>query len=304
VAADLKGYYEPDQKFTLEILKENRSTMPANPSKIPLQRLKAFPDAPENQSGTQSPAPRVELSNYRMYVHHDDTGISTELLRYKIHEPISTKIFSSLLECNDVVFDLGANIGYYALLCAKKCKKVIAVEPVHENFQLLKTNIELNHMRNFVCVETAISTFNGHQRIYLYTTSNHHSMLPTYSHNSIIVPVKTIATVLKENKIDKISCLRMDIEGYEVELLDSLLGVLKTKPRLFVELHIDVVGLPKARDYLLKLKDIGYRLEYVVDRDKDFPQYEYKDAVNQGLTIADLIERLATYRVCCLFLGG
>jgi FkbM family methyltransferase len=168
---------------------------------------------------------------------------------------------------------------------------------------LLKTNIRLNRLRNLLCLETAISTFNGSQKIYLSITSNHHSMYPTISQNCMMVPVKTVDTVLKENKIEKIDYLRMDIEGYEVELIDSMPRALKSTPKLFIELHLDVVGLTRAKEFLLKLRDAGYELQYVVDRDKDFPYYEGNDAVKQGITITELIEMLSIYRVCCVFLG-
>ena len=45
------------------------------------------------------------------------------------------------------VLDIGANIGYYVLiernLIGKK-GKIVAVEPVDENIELLKKNLELN----------------------------------------------------------------------------------------------------------------------------------------------------------------
>jgi FkbM family methyltransferase len=254
------------------------------------------------QLGMQSLHPLVQLLGYKMIVNPEDIGISKELFDWRVHEPYCTLIYGSLIKPGDVVFDLGSNIGYYALLSAKKCKQVIAVEPIRENYELLLANIKLNHLSNFLCQQSAISTFNGMQKIYLSVSSNNHSMYPTYSQNYRIVPVKTADTVLQEFRIDKIDYLRMDIEGYEVELLDSMPKAFGSRPKLFIELHIDVVGEDKARKYLLKLKDWGYALQFIVDRDKDNLHYEGNDAVKQ-MTIDGLLSELHNYRVCSVFLG-
>jgi hypothetical protein len=45
----------------------------------------------------------------------NDKGISSELLLFRTHEPLSTKILKKLLE-HMTCIDIGSNIGYYALL--------------------------------------------------------------------------------------------------------------------------------------------------------------------------------------------
>jgi hypothetical protein len=91
---------------------------------------------------SRKPGLPVELSDYKMYVHAKDPGVSRELVDYRVHEPQCSRLYRSLITSSDVIFDLGSNIGYYALMSAGQCKQVIAVEPVHENFNLLKSNIK------------------------------------------------------------------------------------------------------------------------------------------------------------------
>ncbi len=50
---------------------------------------------------------------------------------------------------NDVFFDIGTNIGAYALVAAKYCKTVYAFEPAIMNYQLLCKNIVTNVKRGF-----------------------------------------------------------------------------------------------------------------------------------------------------------
>jgi len=54
----------------------------------------------------------------------------------------------------DVVLDVGANVGSFTLPVAKRCKKVIAVEPMFTD--LLIRNIELNNLHNIEVIDRAI----------------------------------------------------------------------------------------------------------------------------------------------------
>ena len=70
-----------------------------------------------------------------------------------IYEEFETELVSKEISKNDVVVDIGANIGYYTLIFAKlvgENGKVFAFEPDPSNFALLKKNVELNGFRNVV----------------------------------------------------------------------------------------------------------------------------------------------------------
>ena len=54
------------------------------------------------------------------------------------YEPIETDIVKSNVKKNDIVVDVGANIGYYTLLMAKNEANVFSYEPEPQNFELLK----------------------------------------------------------------------------------------------------------------------------------------------------------------------
>ena len=52
------------------------------------------------------------------------------------------------MEPGEVLYDVGANVGVYALYAASRGIKVVAIEPVFENFSRLMQNIELNGFNN------------------------------------------------------------------------------------------------------------------------------------------------------------
>lgn len=45
---------------------------------------------------------------------------------------------------DDVLYDIGANIGTYSLYAARRCRKVYAFEPEASNFAVLNRNIQIN----------------------------------------------------------------------------------------------------------------------------------------------------------------
>src|SRR2546426_8209273 len=86
------------------------------------------------------------------------------------HEPMASRSFQ--VAAGDVVVDVGAHIGRYALRAATKASKVIAVEPDPSNFSLLERNVRLNGFSNVVLVPTAFSSRAGTRALWLAAKEN------------------------------------------------------------------------------------------------------------------------------------
>ena len=81
----------------------------------------------------------------QLFVHGEDETVSSRMLQLGEWEPTETACVLSLLSPGDLVVDVGANIGYYTLLCSRlvgKSGKVIALEPDDLNHELLQTNVD------------------------------------------------------------------------------------------------------------------------------------------------------------------
>ncbi len=74
-------------------------------------------------------------------------------------EPETIYWIDNYIKKNDVVFDVGANIGVYSLYIAKTkvSGKIIAIEPFLENFVALTKNIRLNNFQNLIPLFIALS---------------------------------------------------------------------------------------------------------------------------------------------------
>ncbi len=205
----------------------------------------------------------------------------------------ATKIIKEVLKPGDIIFELGANIGYYSLLESKLIKetgKIFAIEPELENFNLLKRNIDLNNIKNVEVFNIAISNENGNSKFYVTKDSNLHSMYKPRSgdYKEVIIETRTVDKFL-ENK-GKINFLRMDIEGYEYQALKGMQETLKNNKdlSLFIELHTSRVGMKKARELLNNLKSYNFEIFALITHD-NFLRKKLGMTTVEKITINELL---------------
>jgi len=186
----------------------------------------------------------VEVNNARMEVLPRKGAIHRDLYVYRKREPICTDymINSHILKEGDAVLDIGANIGYYVLIESQLVGakgKVYAVEPVRDNFELLKKNISLNDLKNVDAFQLALGKHNQESMIYVSTLANLCSMKQNTTLGKIIdvqsVTEQTVDTFLKNRSSP--SLIRMDVEGYEYEILGGMPLTLNRNLRILAELH-------------------------------------------------------------------
>jgi FkbM family methyltransferase len=194
-----------------------------------------------------------DLLGFKMLLDTNDPGLSSTLLKFGVREEVSTEIFARELrrlagevDGDVTVLDVGANIGYFVLVAVKALGSrgnVFAIEPINENIELLEKNVELNDARNTVSVhQVAIGDQNEQIDFHLAERSNHHSPHQTDEHEGALsIGAVTVERFLREQGIspDSVHAVRMDLEGYEVEVFERMDGLLASEPPLllFIELH-------------------------------------------------------------------
>ena len=212
-----------------------------------------------------------------MLVNAQDAGIGRELRKYRIHEPILTKIITSLTRSGNIVLDIGANIGYYTLLFSRQVGPnglVIAVEPEPSNFTLLTLNLQLNNIENVRLYQVAIGDSIGEAILYISDFSNWHSLRTKNPKKTkgIQVPLTTI-DALREDLNCPINLIRMDIEGFEVQAIKGGEQTLKyDRPYLIMEVHpIQIGNLNEVKVFLERLIALDYELQFLILRGDDYP---------------------------------
>jgi FkbM family methyltransferase len=129
---------------------------------------------------------------------------------------------------NDVVIDLGANIGVFSLFAASVSPsvRVHAFEPVSETFSLLKKNVSANKLSNVQCHRCAVSSATGEQTLYVTLGSTADTMIPARvkmpgSAARESVECVSLNDLFVRHGITKCNFLKVDVEGSEFDIFLS-----------------------------------------------------------------------------------
>lgn len=131
-----------------------------------------------------------------------------------------------------VVIDIGANSGLVTKYMRPYCKKIYAIEPSAEHFEALKKNKEFNEWDNVEIFKAAIAEKDG--EMHLSKLSNNltcNSLGNNYGDKGEEVKTFRMDTFFKENSINEVDFVKMDIENYEDVVLRSE-GFLNVAPKI------------------------------------------------------------------------
>jgi len=196
-------------------------------------------------------------------------------------EPEVTRVFKQVLERlgsehDEVhVFDVGANIGYYTLLEARVLDdaKIYAVEAEPENARQLRKNVELNGYGNVEVLPHAAGAERTTKELALRSASNIHRISDVLGDSdrqgTVDVEVYPIDRLVAERNIpdDALVVVRMDVEGYELPVLQGMKELLASERPMYVsvELHVSRLHLPKIDpdEVIDILERNGFSPEYI-----------------------------------------
>lgn len=149
------------------------------------------------------------------------------LLSSKLRERKELALLKTYLYKGGVFVDVGANIGYYSLMATTLgASKVIAFEPNETARDRFEFNILANNLeKKITCIPTALGTIEGSLPLSVDSNDLGASTLNqrTTFGETKTVQVRRIDEVLKEQSINKLDALKIDVEGYEYEALAPLL---------------------------------------------------------------------------------
>lgn len=135
------------------------------------------------------------------------------------------EVYDGDIDDTGVVVDIGANIGTFSIYCGtirpEKITKVIAVEPEPHNYELLVKNIEQNNLKGIVVpVKKAITAKDG-DLVFITDEHGGSNIIDKDKSNNSSVRTLTLDTLLKENGVEFVDVLKIDIEGAETDIILS-----------------------------------------------------------------------------------
>ena len=219
---------------------------------------------------------KIQILNkrYLMKLNPRDRGLSTELCLYGIREPYTTNLMSTNIKEDDIIIDIGANIGYYALMEAKLAPEgsVYAIEPVSENFDYLKTNADLNECTNIKLFNCALSNRSGDDVISIPEHRNYAALSEGPNKGNVRkekVVLSTLDRFVDEHVKRCPTWLRMDVEGHEHQILKGASRVLNegTELKIAMELHPSRISESAYSEMLSTLEEQGFKATAFNDPD-------------------------------------
>ncbi len=142
--------------------------------------------------------------------------------------------FLSYLQSGDTVIDVGANAGEMTLRMAKVVGvqgAVYSVEPQTDNFERLSRNVALNNYPNIRIFQVAFGAARG----YVSLAPRNQRNMGTQSvvahsdiaQDSISIPMTTLDDFVETHQIQAVDGIKIDVEGYECEVLKGALRTIR-----------------------------------------------------------------------------
>jgi FkbM family methyltransferase len=163
------------------------------------------------------------------------------------YEKDEIKVFLRDLKQAAICIDVGANVGLYTCLAASFGKRVIAVEPLPRNLELLRRNLAANNFTGVEVLPFGLSNEIGVKR--LFGTGGCASFQEGWAGSSgrhyQTVRVATLDSILMGMPGPML--IKVDVEGFEMEVLGGAVKTLNMNPRptWLIEICLDggcVVG--------------------------------------------------------------
>jgi len=145
-------------------------------------------------------------------------------------------MLETLIQINDIVFDIGAHHGYVTLAAARKAGangRVYAFEPSLANRSRLMRHVTWNKLVNVSILPFALSNFDGESRFGGSGTSKMFAM----GAGAETVTVRSAASLLSEGMVERPDFVKIDVEGAEADTLRGLLPILSPSSRLLIAIH-------------------------------------------------------------------
>ena len=153
-----------------------------------------------------------------------DISVMREIFKigeYKVVEDIITS-------AADPIVDVGAHAGFFTLYCRvlNKKVKIFAIEPEVNNIAALRAHLKMNAVKNVELASGALAAESGERVLKISRDSHNHKLTPGTFGGNTTDGIKVTSWSLKDfclqYKIKVISLLKMDIEGAEFEIFESL----------------------------------------------------------------------------------
>ncbi len=159
------------------------------------------------------------------------SGSSTHGCWLGSYEYEKQRLFAAAINPHSTVWDIGANVGLYALLASRKAARVVAVEPLPDNVRYLERHVQLNKISN---VEIVVAAVGGGCSRQSFSVGENRSVGHLGS-GLLEVDVITLDSLCA--KYGPPDVIKIDVEGAEYWVLQGAKDCLACCPTIFLATH-------------------------------------------------------------------
>ena len=178
-------------------------------------------------------------NTFSLFISPDNGFIDNYIYLYGVYEPFILDLMSIHLQDGMTFIDVGANIGehtmYAATLVGEK-GSVYSFEPIPAIHKQLNDSVRENHFENIVHTRNiALGEYDIEQKLNVSKNVGGSSLVhDDDTQETITVHVRNGDEELAS--IDSIDMVKIDVEGYEYEVLHGMKGTLvKHRPTILLE---------------------------------------------------------------------
>jgi len=181
------------------------------------------------------------------------------------YEHEKQQLFSALMKPGMVVYDIGANAGFYTLLAAELTGPsgfVFAFEPQPRNLHYLRAHLRLNRVENASVLDLAVADAPGTAR---FSTSG--SATGALSElGDLVVRQTSLDSLVESQAVRPPDLIKMDIEGGELAAIRGARDVLtRYRPIIMLATH----GTRVHDECIDELRELGYGVQSIDGRPID-----------------------------------
>lgn len=203
-------------------------------------------------------------------------------------EPSRMDLYN-LIEEGQTVFDIGANVGDITMHIAQKIgdRGVIhSFEPDPINYKRISKNISLNTFKNIHLNNMGLGSETAKLKIIVrdeYNRGMNQLVKGSVKEGDDFIQIMRFDDYVKKNGINKIDVIKIDVEGFDFEVLKGASDTLdKFHPKLFIELDDDclIKQDASATQLVTFLEKKGYKITNVdtkklINSSMDFSKCHY-----------------------------
>jgi FkbM family methyltransferase len=185
---------------------------------------------------------------------------------------------------DDVVIDIGANVGVFSIFAAKRTRNMVyAFEPFPDNCDIFTHVLTINHLSNVILQQVAVSDCTGSASLQVSSVSGtrhflgdqqilqtledyqkkdeHHpfaEVMPGALSDTLEVSTTTLQEIMDRNHLQTVGILKINCEGAEGAIIQATpIAYLQRIQQIFVHFHVHL-SLISPDEMQKRLEEAGF----------------------------------------------